>query len=96
MIANDYRKMNLTIQMNAIVAYNQYVIAGSNEGDILVINNSTFDIIHRLVRPHYQIQQFFIRQTSNGRSYEDDRFVEKDYLLVKYRNNCIELFELYD
>lgn len=94
MFGLDYRRMNLAIQMNAIVAYNQYVIVGSNEGDILVINNSTFDIIHRLVRPHYQIQHFFIRQTSNGRSDDDDPFVEKDYLLVKYRNNCIELFEL--
>lgn len=52
--------------MNAVVAYKQYTVAGSNDGDILIINNSTYDIIQRIVRPHYQIQTMFIQQSSQG------------------------------
>ena len=61
--------MNFTTQMNAVVAYKQYIIAGSNEGDIIVINNSTFDVVQRIVRPNYQIHSLHIKQTIQGKSY---------------------------
>ena len=86
--------MNFSTQMNAVVAYKQYIIAGSNDGDIIVINNSTFDVVQRIVRPNYQIHSLYIKQTIQGTFRWNDSLVEKEYLLVHYRNNCIELFEL--
>ena len=46
------RKMSLNVQLNSLLSYKQYIIAGSNEGDLIVVNYSTYDIIHRIVRPY--------------------------------------------
>lgn len=63
------RKMSLNVQLNSLLSYKQYIIAGSNEGDLIVVNYSTYDIIHRVVRPYYQVKNLFIQQLSHGIKY---------------------------
>lgn len=57
--------MEFVSQVNAIVEYMQYLIVGTDsvsehnvddfEGEIIVINNSSHDIIHSTVRAGYQV-----------------------------------------
>ena len=87
--------MSLNVQLNSLISYKQYIIAGSNDGDLIVVNNSTYDIIHRIVRPYYQVKSLFIQQLNHGRSvFKQLIELDKDYLLVEYRNNCLELIEM--
>ncbi|KAK8824791.1 hypothetical protein WA538_005458 [Blastocystis sp. DL] len=69
-------------QITAVVEYKQYIITGDTEGEIIVINNSTYDCVNRLSRPQYQVQSLKIHKTV------DDDY----YLSVVYSNNIIEVF----
>ena len=78
-------KMEFVSQVNAIVEYMQYLIVGTDSGEIIVINNSSHDIIHSTVRAGYQVHFMSIL---NLREHEY-------YLAVEYRNNIIELFLMF-
>ncbi|KAK8793861.1 hypothetical protein WA171_002991 [Blastocystis sp. BT1] len=69
-------------QIKSIVEYKQYVVIGDCGGNVMVINNSTYDCINQISRPKYEIQNMTIHRSVN----------DEYYLAVMYSNNIIEVF----
>ncbi|OAO13008.1 hypothetical protein AV274_5301 [Blastocystis sp. ATCC 50177/Nand II] len=56
-----------------------------SQGEILVIHNSTYEIVNRITQHGYQIQSLYVKETQDGY-----------YLAVSNRNNIIDVYQLND